>query len=847
MVVDEWLQLQRVVIRGTDLFVAVGGEIRWINLQACKDAYVGFESKHLGVKNSIDGEKLDSKATSQLEAVQHVPWYRVLGEALGFEIRRLVCNKSGKLLAAVGQREVAVVTLPSRDSPVRTDAKRAFSVSRGDKSSGVLDAVCVNCASKAVSALVTAGRRGRQAGEGVVAARARVADVLWHPMSSSDSHLVVLLSSGVVKVFDVLADVSMPEQTISLGSAAAGNSGYSDSQAVSLCMGSGASGWVRLTLFVLMNTGELYSLCPVLPRTCTLERPWLEQLLDIAEMDICELQPEEYESRGVVMTPVGLMSSRDAKEWLVNVLDLEPGKALMRATLSEEWLRPPVAQGPYLYQPDPTPVEDLTYDSDSDSSSSDVDFSAEDASDMVYLDTGDVGIVAISYRNAHVHVFADLEPVMGRWRQPMRGTAPAPPALTTLANVDLTMAPLAPAGEVSDSDSIIEEPRPSGAVSLVADPLCSSSLLAMHAQGAHRIDTRKWAALLVASMSADSEQEKNQALKRLLTLLSCARDEEGKKLLQRGVQCVVQTNSSASLPSLPVVGGVVLGDSYLAHSILFLVAPCKLVGATILLPEQNSGDEESDDSDYDADEEDDVEKSRKVLEMGGENVKYVTRLPLPVYTAPNESDLKPSVPRLVMSEEDDGQTVNEKKLDYLGTIVGQLRAQLAKVAHEHQKMELRVDLQTQEHERQCEKLREISKGFASHFKQLGKAQERLSEMQVNKKKTAMRLDQLLRLLVAHYQPVLTQSEQALARDITSVQGALANPGGMAEQIDELQERLGRLMNRENVDEQQTAGRLSQATVLTLETRQSRQRDALKKGVEQVKALSQRVALVNDAN
>ncbi|ORX68238.1 hypothetical protein DL89DRAFT_28535 [Linderina pennispora] len=186
---------QRAVIRGTDLFVAVGSEVRWISLKACKDAYVQFESTRLGVASSIDETQSDYKATSQQDAIQHVPWYRVLGSALGFEIRRLVCNKSGKLLAVVGRRQVAVVTLPGPESPNRAGVKGAFAAARMDKPSDEFDGACVSCASKIIGGTAI-GRQGAQAGEG---RGARVADALWHSMSSSDSHLVVLLSSGVVK------------------------------------------------------------------------------------------------------------------------------------------------------------------------------------------------------------------------------------------------------------------------------------------------------------------------------------------------------------------------------------------------------------------------------------------------------------------------------------------------------------------------------------------------------------------------------------------------------------------------------------------------------------------------
>ncbi|KAJ1760545.1 hypothetical protein LPJ58_001687, partial [Coemansia sp. RSA 1591] len=126
---DEWLQLlahhpifdghgvrsgknahglkvrERVALRGTDLFIATGSEVRWINLKACKDAFVRFESKRVGLR-SADSSKSKSVGTN-LEAVAAVPWFRLGCEALSFDIDRLVVNASGKLLVAVGLHQVA--------------------------------------------------------------------------------------------------------------------------------------------------------------------------------------------------------------------------------------------------------------------------------------------------------------------------------------------------------------------------------------------------------------------------------------------------------------------------------------------------------------------------------------------------------------------------------------------------------------------------------------------------------------------------------------------------------------------------------------------------------------------
>ncbi|XP_048325962.2 nuclear pore complex protein NUP88 [Ziziphus jujuba] len=90
-----------------------------------------------------------------------------------------------------------------------------------------------------------------------------VLQVLWHPYS--DSHLGILSSDSVFRLFDLSSDVIQPEQEYYLQPVEPGRC----SNATSICPVDFSFGgdhlWDRFTVFVLFSDGSAYILCPVVP------------------------------------------------------------------------------------------------------------------------------------------------------------------------------------------------------------------------------------------------------------------------------------------------------------------------------------------------------------------------------------------------------------------------------------------------------------------------------------------------------------------------------------------------------------------------------------------------------
>ncbi|KAJ1668149.1 hypothetical protein IW140_000685 [Coemansia sp. RSA 1813] len=915
---------ERVAIRGTDLFVAIGKEVRWINLKACKDTFVRCESKRVGVRGFSDANDLESKQ----DAVSSVPWYRLGCEVLFFDINKLAINQSGKLLVAMGDHQVAVIVLPPPGAATKKPARGAFGAARFEDLDGEEtkeQGVWYDCRSMMVGSSAAGGKgknTGRRRSSGVGAGmsatenwsvRMRVVDVLWHPVSASDSHLLVLHATGTIKMYDVSEDLDSPEQIVSLfGAKEAGGSAFAMSHAISFCLGSNTSaGWSRVTVFVLTNTGELYSLCPMLPRRCCVERGWLEGLLESAELDVREWQAEEYETSEHVYTPPELADARTAVKWLDKILDLDKGKAapVLPASLGSpsaisgddciylilppSLVQTPIPQGPYLFQPEPNPVDGSEFDSEDSSSGYDSDeengncaggCDPDDASDVLYLQPGSndygagVGLIAISYCDARVEVFADLQPVICRWATPLsRGVSSQRlPALATLASIDLAVAPLTSEGDGAQNEcsNRHSQKRAGATVTLQKDALSPAMFYALHQHGVHRVDVRKWAVLLDKAIGLGSDENRRAALESLLYVLDGrgnmtsvrgasavnkgSGNDEGERgaLARRCVQCVVHTHPRASQPAIPVMGAAVVDDIYLSYSLLALVAPCQLVGIALPLP---SNTEDSNDDDLGELEEEDTgegdsERRRIDLSVGTKDVVYVPRLSKNGYKLPaalNGNGAAVQQPRFVLREDNpisEGDEVSEEKLKLLGSVVGQLHSQLKIVADAHSSMREHMDLQVQEHKRQHDKLAAISSGFQKHFEQLRLSQRRIDALQGSTRKLSLRVDQALRQLLSFYQPELTANERAFGQEVREMEMYVNGADGYRQAVNALHERVNdmhtltrsaaRARDAAAASRTMGASRLSSAALekirMTLDSEQSNLKDTCKR-IEELQA------------
>ncbi|XP_050115274.1 nuclear pore complex protein NUP88-like [Malus sylvestris] len=91
----------------------------------------------------------------------------------------------------------------------------------------------------------------------------RILQVSWHP--NSDTHLGILSSDSVFRIFDLSSDLIQPEQEYYLQPVQPGRS----RNATSICPVDFSFGsehlWDSFSVFILFNDGSIYILCPVVP------------------------------------------------------------------------------------------------------------------------------------------------------------------------------------------------------------------------------------------------------------------------------------------------------------------------------------------------------------------------------------------------------------------------------------------------------------------------------------------------------------------------------------------------------------------------------------------------------
>jgi nucleoporin NUP82 len=124
-----------------------------------------------------------------------------------------------------------------------------------------------------------------------------VAKVRWHPHGANDSTLLVLTADGLLREYDVSEDAEEPTQVVDFcadgskppsfaksgfglsrshnlqksSSARSGLAGWSADDvdgtiATSFCLGQGKADWGPLTLYCLMRNGDIYAVCPYVPK-----------------------------------------------------------------------------------------------------------------------------------------------------------------------------------------------------------------------------------------------------------------------------------------------------------------------------------------------------------------------------------------------------------------------------------------------------------------------------------------------------------------------------------------------------------------------------------------------------
>lgn len=367
-----------IATRGSEIFVAVGYEVRWADLVSLK------------------------------EGLQ--PAYRTLKISVPLPITRMTISPNEDYLAVSTSHTVHVVHLP--DSALLED----------------------NDASPLKPKTFQIGPTAH------VTEESPVATTLWHPLGYHGRCLITITKAGVVRMWEInRADRStFSEPALSIDLAKLANAEHDDEdlsaskfgvskgfspdsvdlEVASACFGDspdqeGVHGWAPMTLWIATIPGDVYALCPLLPEKWQLvESPGTSTFVQSL---MSSINMRNFETTENPSTSEDVMTTEKQVAWLMDITDSEPySEETPSGDSVKVFARPssvhhtPLLQGPFAITPE---VDDFEF-------SDMIVYSLKtmsDAGEEEAVEGLPAAVVCLLTDTCKIHVCLDLEGITGRW------------------------------------------------------------------------------------------------------------------------------------------------------------------------------------------------------------------------------------------------------------------------------------------------------------------------------------------------------------------------------------------------------------------------------------------------
>ncbi|TFK76066.1 hypothetical protein BDN72DRAFT_831507 [Pluteus cervinus] len=721
---------QVMVLKDSELLVAVGKEVRITSL----------------------GDTKLNRSTGKTFKTLHAP-------NIQFEIHQMALNPSGKLLAVAGAFQVAVLVLPRAGStrlvPDRIDCK---SVSIGQFYHGSVSA-------------------------------APVAKIDWHPWGDAGSTLLVMTVDGKLWEYDISVDTEEPQQILSFVSEKRGTyhaEDPSEREVASFTLGKGRADWGPLTVYVVMRSGDVYAICPYMPKNASIPSAYVHSL----ECFIAAKQEFLTQHESEATHNLSAMYDYQRKYVTALLKQLPPGTVFPAVSRSVPMHPPttiktlPARQGPFLLQPAPRTLDGSE---------------GGDATDIAYLafgtddemseegegsETEHLGIVMIAYQDGKVDLCLDVEKVEARWdlkNVPNLGL----PMLAVYESIDLGIIKTLNSVSASKADPPILDLLHANHATFYVDPIYDDTLYVYHAFGVHRLHLGPvLQSLALALKKEDDVSSLEGALQ-----TSAGTD----------VRPILTTFSVERRCSNPVVAITIPNDVYLTYSIFILTSVMRITSFPLTLRSEPSPTLESSTQNKP------VEQSHWLKPVEGPQA-YVSLLTEP-YKAPpclSQPSGLPSNPRLALPPAPAGTKnadfmLTPDTLRYIGTTVTHLIGQISEISLAAREADSRMTLQRREIDRLAAKCREMN-DLVQHLRGPKRTvtDDRLKRLDDAQKTLLARFDRMLQSLMEKASPELSEHEskwfEELKRMKEEVDGAgRYDEGSLAARVQALEREYARVL------------------------------------------------------
>ncbi|KAG1820314.1 uncharacterized protein BJ212DRAFT_1339285 [Suillus subaureus] len=642
-----------------------------------------------------------------------------------FGIHQLALNPSGKLIAVAGAYQVAVVVLP------RAGYSKLVPSS-------------VDCKSIQVGFFYHHSHSS-----------APIAKIEWHPWGEAGSTLMVMTVDGKLREYDISVDTEEPQQVLSFVSEKKTSK-------------KGKADWGPLTVYAVMRSGDIYAICPYMPKNASVPSSYVHAL----ECFISAKQ--EFLSQGTSSGISALSTLYDYQRKYVTALlkQLPPGTVYPAISRSFSMHPPmtiksqPMRQGPFLLQPSPRSLEDSE---------------GGDATDIAYLafirddddeDTGEterLGIVIVSYQDGKVDVCLDVEKVEARWESKQDKSQDLP-MLAVYECIDLDLiSMLKQTAPLSSGTPILDLLQANHPV-LLMDPIHDDTVYVYHAFGVHVLDFGDLLQCLTSGLRADDDDgvALNQALQ---------------KSAGTHVVPLLNTYSVDRRCSNPIIAISVPNDVYLSYSILILTSVFRFTSFPLNLRTDLSLSRTS----PHLPDKNNTSGTEDFLAPIEGPLAYISLLgtepfvPPPALSRPSGL---PSNPRIAVGTPNTKTdfVLTPETLRYLGSTIEGLTSQIHEIILAYKATEVRAELQAKEFERQQQKcsvmldlIERLSGSRNSEVK------ERLERIREAYRALASRLDHRLQTLMQQASPKLSEYETKWFGELRRMKAEIAGTGRYDEQ------------------------------------------------------------------
>ncbi|KAG0171462.1 hypothetical protein DFQ28_005138 [Apophysomyces sp. BC1034] len=726
-----------IAVREHDLLIAVGSQIRIINLNDVKDTWISTAKEAI----KSDNQKKDCDKSW----LNDIPYKILETPEMNFHIDTLTVNTSGRFLAVAGERQVVVVVLPRQGLSSESEK-----ISRKQR---------VTCKTLTIGKTIYDSEK-----------ETRILKVDWHPLSETQSHILILGDDSRLRMFDISSDIESPEQVFDLAPSQrkrvpAPKRGVfftddldTDEEAVSFSLGGPSkddSGWEPFTVYYALRAGHIYALCPVLPFKSFVRRQHLESLSCVAHSKIEHVEKKAGHENIEWQALTNFY--RLHYQWIYDMLgsvkklgkddtSLIDGECVSvrshKCSIPHQVQR----QGPFKIAQD----ENQSLDIDA------------QVSDMTFIKTKPVDILAVAFTNGTVRNYILAAGIEAQWLMPTE--------TTQMWKREDWLEKLEKINAIYQQDGQTQEAKDA-----------------------------------VASLSQD----------------------KGSK-----VQCLINSapfgNSSA-----PMVGLVVVHDLYLSRFLLAISDPSDLVSVELGIRRDLPAEDMSGLASAVADQLKGLAADQRTDNIDDSEYRCMLPLP-PFETPSTLAALQglPNQPRIVVPASMGGSkevVITEETLLFMSTASAKIQRDIKSLAQTATLIKKRMSLQEDEFKRQVLAMKDLHQRVEKHRGAGSEREEKIRETAQTHAKLALRADALMRQLIQRYQPQLSQHEKAWMEKLEEIQKAVEGDQGYAWRLDKLKSQIELIQAKPKlaVSELRTTITLTKTQAESVKTTLDKQAELLK--------------------